>query len=208
MEQLNLFARASELANQELVEQEDRRIHLQAINEQVKTCTKCRLHKTRTNTVFGEGNIRADVVFVGEGPGETEDQTGRPFVGRAGKLLDNMIQSIGLKREDVYIANVVKCRPPGNRVPDVFESEECIPYLLNQIGILKPKVVVVLGNTALGAVTGKGSGITKRCGEWEKMPGGVGIKVMPCFHPSALLRNPKWKEPAWNALQKVAEEIR
>lgn len=177
---------------------------LDTLNVTVQNCQACRLHETRTNTVFGEGNQDAKVVFVGEAPGQTEDETGRPFVGRAGKLLDNMIDSMGLTRADVYIANICKCRPPGNRKPKVDEMELCKPYLLTQLATIKPKALVALGNTALGALTGKDGGITTRCGEWELIGN---WKIMPCYHPSALLRNPNWKEPAWHALQKVAKEL-
>lgn len=203
MEQLDLFDKVSE--------KENRKTQLAVLNEQVKDCTSCLLHQWRKNTVFGEGNVQADVVICGEAPGQTEDETGRPFVGRAGKLLDNMIQSMGLKREDVFILNVCKCRPPGNRRPSPIEMEKCKYYLANQLFIIKPKVIIALGNTALGALTGKDSGITKRCGEWETEEVSQLVdrpKLMPCYHPSALLRNPKWKEPAWHALQKVASEIR
>lgn len=196
------------------MESSDRHRALEVINAQVQGCTRCSLHKTRTNTVFGEGNPYSKVVFCGEAPGQTEDETGRPFVGRAGKLLDNMIKSMGLEREDVYILNICKCRPPGNRTPSADEMTTCIPYMFRQMQIIQPDIVVALGNTALGGLTLQGSGITKRCGNWElfRHPKGDGsvdrfVKLMPCYHPSALLRNPKWKDPAWYALQKVAKEI-
>jgi DNA polymerase len=158
----------------------------------------------RTQTVFGEGNPQASVMFVGEAPGATEDATGRPFVGRAGKLLDNMIKAIGFERSDVYIANICKCRPPENRKPKPEEMKACLEFLVKQIHIVQPKVIVALGNTALGGLTGNDGGIVKRCGEWELFGS---IKMMPCYHPSALLRNPNWKKPAWYALEKVAKEI-
>jgi uracil-DNA glycosylase len=176
---------------------------LEILSGEVSRCISCRLHEGRTQTVFGEGNIEAKVMFVGEAPGQTEDETGRPFVGRAGKLLDNMIASMGLQREDVYIANICKCRPPGNRKPRPDEMSTCRPYLSVQLGTITPKVIVALGNTALEGLTGRGE-ISKRCGEWEDLSG---FKLMPCYHPSALLRNPNWKTPAWNALQKVAKEL-
>jgi uracil-DNA glycosylase len=177
---------------------------LDVLNSEVTRCQSCRLGENRIQTVFGEGNPDAKVVLIGEGPGQTEDETGRPFVGRAGKLLDNMIASMGLKREDVYIANIVKCRPPGNRKPRQDEMDICMPYLTVQLGIIQPKVIVALGNTALAGLTGKEGGIAKRCGEWEKLGE---WNLMPCYHPSALLRNPNWKEPAWNALQNVVKEL-
>lgn len=188
----------------------DRSVSLKLIDDDVKNCIECSLHKSRKQTVFGEGNHYAKVVFCGEAPGETEDETGRPFVGRAGKLLDNMIASIGLKREDVYILNVCKCRPPGNRTPSIAEMQSCIPFLKRQLEIIRPDIIVALGNTALGGLTGNGSGITKRCGIWEEIPKDMGfpqVQLMPCYHPSALLRNPKWKDPAWFALQSVKKRL-
>jgi DNA polymerase len=182
----------------------NRLLALGSIKEDVDKCTSCLLCANRINTVFGEGNPKAKIVFCGEAPGQTEDETGRPFVGRAGKLLDNMINSMGLGREDVYILNVCKCRPPGNRKPNSEEMDTCKPFLLRQLEIIKPKVIVALGNTALGGLTGVDGGITRRCGQWEEA---CGTKLMPCYHPSALLRNPKWKDPAWFALQKVKKEL-
>jgi uracil-DNA glycosylase len=176
---------------------------LEILRVKVIECTSCCLHKGRTQIVFGEGNLEAKVMFIGEAPGASEDATGRPFVGRAGKLLDNMIASMGLKRDDVYIANICKCRPPANRKPKPDEMDTCKQFLLTQLNTIKPKVIIALGNTALEGLTGSG-GISKRCGEWEEL---LGMKLMPCFHPSALLRNPSWKEPAWHALQKAALEL-
>jgi uracil-DNA glycosylase len=167
---------------------------------------------TRTNTVPGEGNPDANLIFVAEAPGQKEDETGRPFVGRAGKLLDNMIKSMGVSREDVYILNICKCRPPGNRTPSTEEVNSCIPYMIRQIEIIQPNVIIALGNTALGGLTLSGSGITKRCENWEcfysKELYTSGIKLMPCYHPAAILRNSKLKEPAWYALQKVVKELK
>jgi DNA polymerase len=177
---------------------------LDVLNNEVVNCQLCRLEGSRIKTVFGEGNVDAKVMFVGEAPGQSEDETGRPFVGRAGKLLDNMIASMGMKREDVYIANICKCRPPGNRKPYQDEMENCKPYLLDQIRVVNPKVIVALGNSALGSLTGIEGGITTRCGNWEER---AYWKIMPCYHPSALLRNPNWKAPAWKALQEVVKEI-
>ena len=183
----------------------DRLRALEDVNSQVEKCTSCNLCEKRTQTVFGEGNPEAKIVFCGEAPGQTEDETGRPFVGRAGKLLTNMIKNgLELEREDVYILNICKCRPPGNRTPKPEEMDTCKPFLLLQLGIIQPEVIVALGNTALGGLTGNGSGITRRCGEWEEAHD---IKLMPCFHPSALLRNPKWKDPSWFALQKVKDAV-
>lgn len=194
------------------MDKSDRCKALEVISDEVEKCTACSLCRNRTHTVFGEGNPEAKIVFCGEAPGQTEDETGRPFVGRAGKLLDNMIKSMELERADVYILNICKCRPPGNRAPMPEEMDACSHFLLRQAEIIQPKVIVALGNTALGGLTGNGSGITRRCGEWEEMEVGVqgmkDIKLMPCFHPSALLRNPKWKDPSWYALQKVAAECK
>jgi DNA polymerase len=185
----------------------ERLVALEVIKQEVEACAECPLALGRTNIVFGEGNPEASVVFLGEAPGQTEDETGRPFVGRAGKLLDNMIQSMNLKREDVFILNICKCRPPNNRKPTPTEMEKCGHFLVRQLEIIKPKVIIALGNTALGGLTGKDGGITKRCGVWESSENFPGIKIMPCYHPSALLRNPNWKEPAWRALQEVVKEL-
>lgn len=182
-------------------------IHLKLIAGEISQCTNCSLHLTRTNTVPGEGNPDSKIVLLGEGPGQTEDEMGRPFVGRAGKLLNNMIGSMGLKREDVFILNICKCRPPNNRKPTPTEMDKCGLFLIRQIEILSPKVIIALGNTALGGLTGKDGGITKRCGVWETSDKFPGIKIMPCYHPSAMLRNPNWKEPAWLALQEVVKEL-
>jgi DNA polymerase len=177
---------------------------LDVLKTEVSKCQSCRLWEGRAQIVFGEGNLDAKIMLVGEAPGATEDETGRPFVGRAGKLLDSMIASMGLKREHVYIANICKCRPPGNRKPKQDEMDTCMQYLTTQLETIRPKIIVALGNTALGGLTGHDGGISIRCGNWE----GVGeYKLMPCMHPSALLRNPNWKAQAWYALQKVAKEL-
>ena len=186
----------------------DRLEKLELLKESVNICSQCKLAEGRIQTVFGEGNVQAKVVFLGEGPGQIEDETGRPFVGRAGKLLDNMIKSMGLEREEVYILNIVKCRPPANRKPKPEEMDACKKFLTQQLQIIQPQVIVALGNTALGGLTGRDGGITIRCGVWEGADiGGYKVKLMPCYHPSALLRNPSWKEPAWKSLQKVIKEL-
>ena len=187
-----------------------------ALNEidasEVRPCTKCLLHKGRTRTVFGEGAPDAQLLFVGEGPGEDEDRQGRPFVGRAGQLLDKMIAGMGLRREDVYIANVVKCRPPGNRTPLPDESATCTGlYLWRQIQIIRPKAIVTLGNPSTQALLGAVQGITKIRGRWQKMralaPGLEGIMVMPTFHPAYVLRQytVENRQMVWDDLQKVME---
>jgi uracil-DNA glycosylase len=182
--------------------------YLDILKSEVSKCQACRLSENRTHTVFGEGNQDAKVVLVGESPGATEDETGRPFVGRAGKLLDNMIMSIGLARDDVYITNICCCRPPGNRKPHQDEMDACKARLHKQLSIIQPEIIIALGNTALGGLTGQDGGIVKRCGEWEEIDiDGRKIRLLPIFHPSALLRNPNWKAPAWHALQKVGEAL-
>lgn len=165
---------------------------LQLIESEVKSCTKCDLSKTRTNTVFSRGNPSAPLVFIGEAPGADEDEQGLPFVGRAGKMLDRMIASVGLDRDkDVYVANICKCRPPGNRRPTPVEISECFPYLRETLEIISPKVIVALGNTAVTGLLKKEIGITKIRGTWQTMtlPNGNSVAVMPTYHPSYLLRN-------------------
>ena len=168
--------------------------------EIVKGCKKCPLHKNRTNVVFGEGNIHAKLMFVGEGPGADEDKLGRPFVGKAGQLLTKMIEAMTLKREDVYIANIVKCRPPENRAPFKEEAAACIDYLKNQIDIIKPKVIVCLGSVSATYLLNTDKQISKLRGDFIDLHG---IKVMPTFHPAYLLRNPIKKKESWEDLKKV-----
>ena len=154
-------------------------------------CTKCQLASTRTQVVFGVGNPQADLMFVGEGPGEQEDLTGEPFVGRAGKLLTSLIEEIGLTRAEVYIANVVKCRPPGNRDPQPGEIEACRPYLEAQMAFIQPKVIVTLGNFATKLLLDTKTGITKLRGQEYPYPGDgdPGRVIIPTLHPSAVLRS-------------------
>lgn len=157
---------------------------------EVQQCTKCELCNSRTNTVFGEGDPEANLMFIGEGPGQTEDETGRPFVGRAGDMLTKQITAIGLEREQVFIANVVKCRPPNNRVPSPAEAEACWEYLQRQIGIIRPKVIVTLGGPAMQRLLHLKEGITRVRGTWHEItvPGAGVIPVLPTFHPAYLLR--------------------
>jgi DNA polymerase len=157
------------------------------LEREALTCTKCPLAATRTQVVFGVGDPHADLLFVGEGPGEQEDLTGEPFVGRAGRLLTSLIEGIGLTRAEVYIANVVKCRPPGNRDPLPLEIESCWPYLDAQIGFIEPRVVVTLGNFATKLLLETKDGITKLRG--KEFPFRDGAVLIPVFHPSAVLRN-------------------
>jgi len=163
-------------------------------------CQRCKLSRKRKHIVFGDGNPHAELVFVGEGPGADEDEQGLPFVGRAGKLLTQMIEAMGLQRSDVYICNVVKCRPPDNRVPEKDEVAECSPFLFRQIATIQPKAVVALGASAVGALLGGPVAITKIHGEWIDWRG---TKLMPIYHPAYLLRNPPAKPDACKDLQKV-----
>ena len=152
----------------------------------VKQCRKCRLCETRKNVVFGVGNREADIMFIGEGPGADEDAQGEPFVGKAGKLMNMAFDMLGIKREEVYIANIVKCRPPNNRNPQDDEAENCLDYLRNQVILVKPKIIVLLGSVALKNVLGKEYGITASRGKWLERKG---ILYMPTWHPAALLRD-------------------
>jgi DNA polymerase len=173
---------------------------LPRIREDIGDCTRCKLHKGRTKIVFGTGNPNADLMFVGEGPGRDEDLSGEPFVGRAGKLLTDMIKAMGLQREDVYIANVVKCRPPENRLPERDEIATCSPYLMRQIDTIKPKVICTLGSCSAQTLLQTAQGISKLRGEWFDFRG---TKLMPTYHPAYLLRNPAAKPEVWKDLQKV-----
>ena len=156
------------------------------LEEVVKQCRKCRLCETRKNVVFGVGNREADIMFIGEGPGADEDAQGEPFVGKAGKLMNMAFDMLGIKREEVYIANIVKCRPPNNRNPQDDEAENCLVYLRNQVILVKPKIIVLLGSVALKNVLGKEYGITASRGKWLERKG---ILYMPTWHPAALLRD-------------------
>jgi uracil-DNA glycosylase len=177
---------------------------LKAIADRAEACSSCSLREGRNKCVPGEGNPDARVIWLGEAPGATENETGHPFCGRAGKLLDNIIISIGLKREDVYIVNICKCRPPNNRKPTPEEMAACIPFLKEQIEIIRPEVIVAMGATAVEGLLGPGLGITKRHGNWEEFNE---IPVMVTFHPSALLRKKEWKDLAWYDLQSVKEKL-
>jgi uracil-DNA glycosylase len=173
---------------------------LPRIREDIGDCTRCKLHHARTKIVFGTGNPNADLMFVGEGPGRDEDLSGEPFVGRAGKLLTDMIKAMGLQREDVYIANVVKCRPPENRLPEKDEITTCSPFLMRQIDAIKPKVICTLGSCSAQTLLQTAQGISKLRGEWFDFRG---AKLMPTYHPAYLLRNPAAKPEVWKDLQKV-----
>lgn len=174
------------------------------LEKNCKVCKKCKLCKTRTNVVFGEGNKNADLMFIGEGPGADEDYSGIPFVGRAGKLMNMAFQGIGINREEVYIANIVKCRPPGNRNPQDDEVDACLDYLRSQVILIKPKVIVLLGSIALKAILSKDLGITKSRGKWFNKNG---ILYMPTFHPAALLRDDTKKIYFWKDLKEVKRRM-
>jgi DNA polymerase len=187
---------------------------LRAIREDIGECTRCRLCKGRKNIVFGTGNIHADLMFVGEGPGADEDEQGLPFVGRAGQLLNNMIAAMGLRREDVYIANVVKCRPPGNRTPERDECETCLPFLMRQIAAIRPKVIVALGAVAAKNLLAMNAPMAELRGRWYDFRVNVNaegrsdaaaptVKLAVTYHPAFLLRDPRQKKETWKDLQMV-----
>jgi DNA polymerase len=179
--------------------------NLPDLDSQINTCMKCSLGAARTNFVFGSGNLRAKIMFIGEAPGAEEDAQGIPFVGRAGKLLDKIIEAMGMKREDVYICNILKCRPPGNRDPEPTEMESCTPYLYKQIELIKPRIIVCLGRISaqwllktsetLGALRGKVHDF-------------MGARLLVTYHPAALLRNEQWKRPTWDDMKKVLELLK
>ncbi len=189
---------------------------LKLIREDLGDCTRCKLHKQgRKQIVFGVGDPRADLMLVGEGPGADEDTQGEPFVGRAGQLLNNMIKAMGLRREDVYIANIVKCRPPGNRTPEPDECETCSPFLMRQIAVIKPKVVVALGATAAKNLLAMNSSLGDLRGRfYDFKPAGVradsswpGARLAVTYHPAYLLRDPRQKGEAWKDLQMVMKYL-
>ncbi len=177
---------------------------LALLAQQIAGCQRCRLHEGRTQTVFARGTGSSGVCFVGEGPGEDEDAQGFPFVGKAGQLLDRMIAAMGLSREEVYVCNIVKCRPPRNRKPEPEEMVECVPYLHEQLNLIQPQVIVALGATAVQGLLGTTGGITRLRGNWRLYRG---IAVMPTFHPAYLLRNPKAKREVWEDLQAVLRHL-
>lgn len=177
---------------------------LEAVARTAAACTLCRLSKTRQTVVFGEGDPRAALMFIGEGPGADEDRTGRPFVGQAGQLLDRMISAMGLERNQVYITNIVKCRPPGNRDPKEDEVTPCAPYLDRQIDLIEPRVLVALGKPASHRLTGTQKPIGALRGRWSSYRG---IPLMPVFHPAYLLRTPSAKREAWEDLKKIMQRL-
>jgi DNA polymerase len=184
---------------------EGRKRRLVQLASEVSVCQKCALHAGRTQTVFARGNPTAELCFVGEGPGADEDAQGEPFVGKAGQLLDRMIVAMGFSRDDVYVCNIVKCRPPGNRKPEYQEMASCAPYLAEQLALVAPKVLVALGATAVEGLLGPVGGITRIRGGWRLYRGA--IPVMPTFHPAYLLRNPAAKREVWQDLQAVLKQM-
>src|SRR3984893_10898927 len=186
----SLFESLNKVANDTLLK----------IREDIGDCTRCKLHHGRNKIVFGDGNPKAELVFVGEGPGRDEDAQGLPFVGRAGKLLTQMIEAMGLQRKNVYICNVVKCRPPENRTPERDEVETCSPSLLRQLDVIAPKVIVCLGSVAAQTLLETNRGISHFRGEWLEFRG---TKLLATYHPAYLLRNPNAKGEVWKDLQKV-----
>lgn len=183
----------------------ERRARLEALREEVRSCTRCGLSSGRTNTVFARGTGSSGLCFVGEGPGAEEDVQGYPFVGAAGQLLDRMIGAMGLLRDEVYVCNIVKCRPPDNRKPDPAEVAECMPYLAEQLDLLKPQVIVALGATAVQGLFGTSEGIMRLRGKWKLYRGRT--PVMPTFHPAYLLRTPAAKRDVWADLQAVLQQM-
>jgi len=172
--------------------------------EYCKGCKRCALANTRTNVVIGRGNKEAKLMMIGEGPGEQEDLQGKAFVGKAGKLLDLLLKGLGFGENEYYIANIVKCRPPGNRQPNDQEAEACLPFLRNQVAIIKPKIIVCLGGTAVKYIVDKNAKITKIRGSWIERKG---YYIMPTYHPAALLRDNSKKEPMWNDFKKIREKL-
>ncbi len=178
---------------------------LRLIREDIGDCTRCRLHKQgRKQIVFGVGNPKAELMFIGEAPGADEDEQGEPFVGRAGQLLNNMIKAMGIRREDVYIANIIKCRPPGNRTPERDECDTCSPFLMRQIAVIKPKVIVALGAVAAKTLLAINAPMSELRGHWYDFRE---TRLAVTYHPAFLLRDPRQKKEAWKDLQMVMREL-
>jgi DNA polymerase len=175
---------------------------LEGVRNELGDCKRCKLHRTRRTIVFGEGNDKATLMFIGEGPGYDEDVQGRPFVGKAGQLLTKIIQSINLQREEVYIANIIKCRPPQNRNPEPDEIQSCNPFLQKQIQVIQPKIICALGTFSAQTLLKTETKITALRGKFHNLEG---IKVIPTYHPAFLLRNPDKKREVWEDMKKIAE---
>ncbi|HEY3665878.1 MAG TPA: uracil-DNA glycosylase [Polyangiaceae bacterium] len=183
----------------------DAKLRLEVLAETVRSCTRCGLSQHRKQTVFARGTGSSGLCFVGEGPGADEDAQGLPFVGAAGQLLDRMIAAMGLERDEVYVCNIVKCRPPDNRKPETDEMAACMPYLNEQLELIQPRVIVALGATAVQGLFGTSEGITRLRGKWKQLRGQ--IDVMPTFHPAYLLRTPAAKREVWEDLQEVLRRL-
>lgn len=177
---------------------------IEEIRADIGNCTRCPLHEGRTKIVHSTGNLQAELMFIGEAPGADEDQKGEPFVGRAGQLLTKIIEAIGMNRDEVFIGNINRCRPPGNRAPTLPEAETCKPFLLREISVVRPKVIVVLGNTACQNLLNTKVGITKLRGNFQDY---YGVKVMPTFHPAYLLRDPSKKRETWEDMKIVRDYL-
>ena len=188
-----------------LLSPEERQTRLTVLAGDAQACTRCALHVERKQAVFARGNGSSGLCFVGEGPGADEDEQGFPFVGAAGQLLDKMIAAMGIERDDVYVCNIVKCRPPKNRTPEPEEMNACMPFLTEQLGLIEPQVIVALGKTAVQGLFGTAEGITRIRGRWRLYQGR--IAVMPTFHPAYLLRNPAAKREVWTDLQLVLKHL-
>lgn len=194
-----ISSRITNLASSEKI------VALKTLRDEIGDCQRCKLSKGRTNIVFGEGNVGAEVMFIGEGPGMEEDRQGRPFVGDAGQLLTKLIEKMGFKREDVYIGNIVKCRPPLNRDPEDDEINTCLPFIKGQIEIISPRVIVALGRISSQTLIGLKVPISKLRGRFYQYGN---VPLMPTFHPAYLLRNPKDKWRVWEDAQKVLEKLK
>lgn len=181
-------------------------MQLESLREEILQCTRCPLAKTRNKVIFGEGNLNAPIMIIGEAPGRDEDLQGRPFVGLSGQLLDKILAACGFNRSDhVFIGNILKCRPPGNRTPSPREIEVCKPFLLRQIELIDPKILILLGATALKSLLGDYMRITRTRGQWLSFEGRL---AMPVYHPSALLRNPALKRDTWEDFKKIVMKYR
>ncbi len=203
--QLSNMRKIDETEAVQVLTQAERTEKLAVLQQSIVNCTRCRLHEQRTQTVFARGTGSSGLCFIGEGPGADEDAQGFPFVGKAGQLLDKMISAMGLSRDDVYVCNIVKCRPPNNRKPAPDEMATCQPYLERQLELLQPEVMVALGATAVEGLLGITEGITRMRGKWKLYRGS--IPVMPTFHPAYLLRNPSAKHPVWDDMCEVLKQM-
>ena len=193
------------LATSEMKADKDVQSHvltLAEVRKELGDCQRCKLHRTRRTIVFGEGNEKATLMFIGEGPGYDEDVQGRPFVGKAGQLLTKIIQSINLSRDEVYIANIIKCRPPQNRNPEPDEIQSCSPFLMKQIRVIQPKIICALGTFSAQTLLKTDAKISVLRGKIYDLEG---IKVIPTYHPAFLLRNPERKREVWEDMKKIAE---